>query len=80
MQFLFERRKIEKFKKVVANLHGKTEYVEHMGNLKQALICRLHLKKAYRNTKFNQNTWLKRYTYMKTGLRKKQNMTLKKIF
>ena len=29
--------KIEKVEKLVANLHDKTEYVIHIGNLKQTL-------------------------------------------
>ena len=37
LPFLPERIKIEKVKKLVANLHDKTEYVIHIGNLKQAL-------------------------------------------
>ena len=37
LPFLPERMKIEKVKKLVANLHDKTEYVIHIGNLKQAL-------------------------------------------
>ena len=32
-----ERMKIEKVKKLVANLHDKTEYVIHIRNLKQIL-------------------------------------------
>ena len=35
--FLTEKIKIEKVEKPVTNLHGKTEYVIHMRNLKQAL-------------------------------------------
>ena len=35
--FLPEKVKIEKVEKPVTNLHGKTEYVIHMKNLKQAL-------------------------------------------
>ena len=35
--FLPERMKIEKFEKLVVNLHDKTEYVIHIANLKQAL-------------------------------------------
>ena len=31
--------KIEKFKKLVTNLHDKTECVTHIRNLKQALNC-----------------------------------------
>ena len=37
LPFLPERVKIEKVEKLVANLHGKTEYVMHIRNLKQAL-------------------------------------------
>ena len=37
LPFLPERVKIEKVEKLVANLHGKTEYVIHIRNLKQAL-------------------------------------------
>ena len=37
LPFLPERMKIEKFKKVIANLHDKTEYVIDRRNLKQAL-------------------------------------------
>ena len=32
-----ERLKIKKAENLVANLHDKTEYVIHIGNLKQAL-------------------------------------------
>ena len=35
LQFLLERMKIEKFKKLVANLIDKTEYVIHIRSLKQ---------------------------------------------
>ena len=35
--FLHERIKIKKVKKLVTNLHDKTEYVIHIRNLKQAL-------------------------------------------
>ena len=34
LQFLPERMKIEKVKKLVANLHDKNEYVIHITNLK----------------------------------------------
>ena len=37
LPFLPERMKTEKVKKLVANLHDKTEYVIHIRNLKQAL-------------------------------------------
>ena len=37
LPLLPERMKIEKLKKLVANLHDKTEYVIHIRSLKQAL-------------------------------------------
>ena len=59
--FLPETMKIEKFEKLVANLHEKTEYITHIRNLKQALNHELVLKKFHRNNKFNQHAWLKPY-------------------
>ena len=37
LQFLPERRKIEKFENLSANLHDKTEYVIHIRKFKQEL-------------------------------------------
>ena len=37
LPFLLERMNIEKFEKLVTNLHDKTEYVIHIRNLKQTL-------------------------------------------
>ena len=48
-----KRMKIEKVEKLVTNLHDKTEYVIHIGNLKQALNRELILKKVHRVKKFN---------------------------
>ena len=45
LTFLPKIMKIEKVKKLVANLHDKTEYVIHLRNLKQALNHGLILKK-----------------------------------
>ena len=72
--------KIEKFKKLAANLHDKTEYVIHTRSLKQLLNHGLVLKKVHRVIKFDQNAWLKPYIDMYTDLRKKQKMILKKTF
>ena len=44
LSFLPERMKIEKVKKLVANLDDKTEYVIHTRNLKQALNVEIVLK------------------------------------
>ena len=57
--------KIEKVKKVVTNLHDKTENIIHIRNLQQAL----NLKKVHRVIKFNQKAWLKPYVDMNTKLR-----------
>ena len=51
-----------------------------MRNLKQALNHGLVLKKGHWVIKFNQNAWLKPYTDMKTDVKKKQKLILKKIF
>ena len=54
LPFLPERMKLEKVKKLVANLHDKTEYLIRIRNLKQALNHGLILKKVHRVIKFNQ--------------------------
>ena len=60
--------KIEKIKKLLANLHDKTEYVMHIRNLKPVLNNGLVFKKVHRVIKYNQNAWLKPYIDMKTDL------------
>ena len=80
LPFLPERMKIEKVKKIVDNLHDKTEYVIHIKNLRQALNCRLVLKKVHRVIKFNQNARLKTYIDMNTDLRKKAENGFEKDF
>ena len=59
LPFLPERMKIEKVKKLVANLHDKTEYVIHIRNLKHTLNHILVLKKVHGVINFNENAWLK---------------------
>ena len=56
---------IEKFEKLVANLHVKTEYIIHIRNLKQALNYGLVLKKMHRFIKFKLKAWLKSYIDIK---------------
>ena len=72
--------KIEKFEKLAADLHDKSEYIIHIRNLKQALNHGLVLKKVHIVITFNQNAWLKPYIDMKTDLEKNQEMILKNIF
>ena len=79
MPFLPERMKIDKTQKLVCNLHDKKKYVVHISILKQALNHGLKLKKVHRVIEFNQEAWLKKYIYMNIELRKKHQMTLKKI-
>ena len=55
LPFLPERMKIEKFEKLLANLHDKTEYIIHIRNVKQAFNCGFDLKKVHRAIKFYQN-------------------------
>ena len=50
---------IEKFEKLVTNLHDKNECVIHIRNLRQALNCGLVFKKVHRVIRFNKKTWLK---------------------
>ena len=51
--FFFERVKIGKMEKLVANLNERTEYFIHIRKLKQALNHELIFKKVHRVTKFN---------------------------
>ena len=60
--------KIGNFKKLVANLCDKTEYVIHIRNLKQTLNHGLVFKKIHRVIKFNKNAWVKHGTIIRTGI------------
>ena len=56
--------KIEKVKKLVTNLHDKTEYVIHITKLKQALnhgliLKNVHFEKRSYSNRIYQNAWLK---------------------
>ena len=70
LQFLRQRMKIDKCKKLVCNLHDKKNYVVHIRSLKQALNYGLKLKKVYRIIEFNQESWLKPYIDINTDVRK----------
>ena len=50
----FQRRKIKKIEKFVANVHDKAEYVIHIRDLKQTLNLTLILEKVHRVIRFNQ--------------------------
>ena len=53
LQFLPERKMLEKFEKLITNLHDKKEYVIHIRNLKQILNHGLILEKVHRVITFN---------------------------
>ena len=71
---------IEKLEKLVANLHGKAEYVMRIRNLKQALNHGLALEKFHRVIKVNQNDWLKLYVNMNANLKKQAKNVFEKDF
>ena len=70
LPFLPERKKIEKFKKLVCNIHNKENYVVHIKALKQALNHGLIPKKVYKVIQFNHKAWLKPYIDIITKLRR----------
>ena len=80
LPFLPEKMKIEKFEKLVSNLHDKTEYVIHIRNLKKALNHGLVLKKVHRVIKFILKAWLKPYIDMNTKLRQKAKNNFEEDF
>ena len=80
LQFLPGRMKIEKGRKLVANLHDKIEYVIYIRNLKQTLNDGLVFKNIHRMIKFNQNDWLKLFIDINRDLRKKAKLIFKNVF
>ena len=78
--FLPERKKIEKFEKLVTNLDDKREYAIHIRNLMQALNHGLVFKNVHRVIKLNQKAWLKPYVDINTKLRKEKKNDFEKDF
>ena len=72
--------KLEKVKKLVANLHGRTEYVSHVRNLKKELNHELILKLVHTVIQLNQGTWLNSYINMNTKLRQNAKNNFEKLF
>ena len=72
--------KLEKIKKLVTNLHDKTEYVIHIRNLKQTLNYGLIVENVHRIIKFNQKDLLKPYIDMNRELRQKTKNYFEKDF
>ena len=71
---------LNKFKKLVDNLHVQTEYVIYKRNLKQALNYGLVLEKVYKVNNFYQNAYLKPYIDINKDLRKKGKYNFGKDF
>ena len=80
LPFLSERMKFKKLENLVTNIYNKTEFVIHIGNLKQALNHRLILKKVHGVIKCYQNSWLKPYINMNAKLREKAKNNFEKDF
>ena len=66
--------------KLIATVQDKNKYVCNISTLKMALNHGLELRKVYRNIKFNQSAWLKRYIDMNKELRKGANNDFEKNF
>ena len=49
-----KKLKIDKYKKLICNLHNKKKYAVHIKSLKQALNHGLKLKSIHRIIEFNQ--------------------------
>ena len=80
LPFLSERMKFKKLENLVTNIYNKTEFVIHIGNLKQALNHRLLLKKVHGVIKCYQNSWLKPYINVNAKLREKAKNNFEKDF
>ena len=80
LQFLPERKKLGKVKKLVTNLHDKSKYVIHITSLKHALKRGLISKKVYRVISFNQDELLKPYIEMNNKLRTEAKNDFEKDF
>ena len=78
LEKLYELHK--KLESLVTNIYNKTEFVIHIGNLKQALNHRLILKKVHGVIKCYQNSWLKPYINMNAKLREKAKNNFEKDF
>ena len=76
----YDRKKVNKVKKLICNIEDKEKYVMYIKVLKQALNHGLVLRKVHRVIKFHQKDWLKPYINMNTELRKKAKNDFEKDF
>ena len=80
MQFLPERKKVNKVEELICNIEHKEKYVMYIKVLKQALNHGLVFKKVHRVIQFNQKDWLKPYIDVNTKLRKEAKNESEKDF
>ena len=80
LPFLPERKKIEKFEKLICSIEDKKKYVINIRSLKQVLNPGLKLKNVQRVIQFKQKAWLKAYIDMNTELRKNAKNEFEKNF
>ena len=69
-----------KDRKLVPNLHNKSNYVLHYRNLIQCLQLGMKLVKVYRILQFKQSPWLNKYIDLNTELRKLAKSDFEKDF
>ena len=68
LPFLPEKIVANNTKKLICNLEGKNDYVDHINVLKQALDHGLKLRKVHQVIEFDQEAWLKEYINFNTEL------------
>ena len=69
--FYLKKQKLKKDEKLVANIYDEKNMSQKKDKqFKQALSHRLVLKNFYTFIKFNQEIWLKPYSYKDTELKK----------
>ena len=80
LQFLAERKVINKTLKLITSFEDKEKYVVHISALKQALDHGLKLKKVHTVIKFRQVAWMKSYIDKNTKLRMESKNEFHKTF
>ena len=78
LQFLLERKKVNKEEKLICSIKQKEKNAIHIRVFKQVLNHRLVLRKVHRVIQFNQEDCLKPYIDLNTKLRKEAKNYLEK--